>query len=36
MKVFNVSFDPPVKKTPFPSAYTEVCIITRKAGSPGA
>lgn len=36
MKVFNVSFDPPVKKTPFPSAYTEVCIITRKAGRAGA
>lgn len=35
MKVFNVSFEPPVESTPFRSAYTEICMVARKgAGGP--
>jgi SAM-dependent methyltransferase len=30
MKIFNVSFDPPVKMTPFKSAYTEICMVSGK------
>ena len=30
MKVLNISFDPPIKNIPFKSAYTEVCVMTRK------
>lgn len=30
MKIFNISFDPPLKATPFKSAYTEICIMTKK------
>ncbi|MDD2804843.1 MAG: glycosyltransferase family 39 protein [Elusimicrobiales bacterium] len=30
MKIFNVSFDPPVKSTPFKSAYTEICLAGKK------
>ena len=30
MKLFNISFDPPIKKTPQKSAYTELCIIAKK------
>lgn len=30
MKIFDVSFDPPVKSTPFKSAYTEICLVARK------
>ncbi|MBI4351434.1 MAG: glycosyltransferase family 39 protein [Elusimicrobia bacterium] len=30
MKIFDVSFDPPVKSTPFKSAYTEICLVAGK------
>ncbi len=30
MKVFDISFDPPVKSTPFKSSYTEICLVARK------
>jgi SAM-dependent methyltransferase len=30
MKVLNVSFDPPIKRTPQKSAYTELCVIAKK------
>ncbi|MDD5208703.1 MAG: glycosyltransferase family 39 protein [Elusimicrobiales bacterium] len=33
MKIFDVSFDPPVKSTPFKSAYTEICLVARKKAS---
>ncbi len=30
MKALNISFDPPVKRTPFESAYTEICLVAGK------
>jgi SAM-dependent methyltransferase len=30
MKLLNVSFDPPIKRSPQRSAYTELCVIARK------
>jgi SAM-dependent methyltransferase len=30
MKLLNVSFDPPIKRTPQRSAYTELCVIAKK------
>lgn len=33
MKFLNISFDPPVKRSPQRSAYTELCVIARKRSS---
>jgi SAM-dependent methyltransferase len=30
MKLLNVSFDPPIKRSPQRSAYTELCVIAKK------
>jgi len=30
MKLLNISFDPPIKRIPFKSAYTELCVMVRK------